>query len=107
MFSLGLSLSSDGAIQEVIWGGPAFDAGLTAGSTILAVDDRAFAPDEIKRAITAAADGRDIALVVKSGKRVRPVSIAHQGGLSYPHLERVEGAPRLDAILRPRRAIKA
>jgi predicted metalloprotease with PDZ domain len=101
-FSLGLSLSGDGAVQEVIWGGPAFDAGLTAGSTILAVNDRAFSPDDLKRAITAAIDGEAIRLLVKSGKRHRTVAISYQDGLRYPHLEANADTPRLDAILSAR-----
>ena len=43
-------------------------------------------------------------LLVKTGDHVRPVRISYSGGLRYPHLERVAGAPaRLDDILAPRK----
>ncbi|HEY0115060.1 MAG TPA: peptidase M61, partial [Allosphingosinicella sp.] len=35
-FSIGISLDSDGEIKDVLWEGPAYDAGLTTGSSILA-----------------------------------------------------------------------
>jgi predicted metalloprotease with PDZ domain len=103
MFSLGLLLSSEGAIQEVIWGSLAFDAGLVAGSTVVAVNGRSFAGNEIKRAISEASDGGAIDLLVQNGKRHRTVFINYAGGLRYPHLLPIAGARRrLDDILRPR-----
>jgi predicted metalloprotease with PDZ domain len=103
MFSIGVTLSGSGSLNEVIWGSPAFDAGLTAGSTLIAVNDREYSADELKRAIVAAADGAPIELIVKSGKRYRTVSVAYAHGLRYPHLEPVVANPRLEAILAPRR----
>jgi predicted metalloprotease with PDZ domain len=103
MFSIGVTLSASGSLNEVIWGGPAFDAGLTAGSTVLAVNGRDYSADELKSAIRSAADGGAIELLVKNGKRHRTVSINYAGGLRYPHLEPVAGArPRIDDILAPR-----
>jgi predicted metalloprotease with PDZ domain len=103
MFSLGVTLSSDGTLQEVMWGGPAFHAGLTAGSSIVAVNERTYAPDVVKRAIVMAKDGAPLSLLVKSGKRHREVAIDYRGGLAYPKLVAIEGArARLDEILAPR-----
>jgi predicted metalloprotease with PDZ domain len=103
MFSLGLLLSSDGAIQEVIWGSLAFEGGLVAGSTIVAVNGRRFTGDEIKRAISEARNGGAVDLLVQNGKRHRTVSICYPGGLRYPHLLPIAGTRRrLDDILSPR-----
>lgn len=98
-FSIGLTVESDGTVQEVIWDSPAFDAALTAGATLLAVNGRAYQPDELKQAVTTAQDGTPIGLVVKKGKQVRTVALRYDGGHRYPHLVRIEGArPRLDEI---------
>lgn len=101
-FSIGLSLGEDGKVQEVLWEGPAFDAGLTVGATVTAVNDRDFSADALQQAIRRGANGAPIDLVVKSGSRVRHARITCTSGLRYPHLDRVEGTrPRLDEILAP------
>lgn len=102
LFSVGLSLSADGRITEVLWDGPAFRAGMTAGSRILGVNGRAYGSDELERAIRRAAEGEPLELLVKVGKRHREVRIDCPGGHRYPHLEPIEGARlRLDEILAP------
>jgi predicted metalloprotease with PDZ domain len=102
LFSIGLMLSSDGSISEVLWDGPAFRAGLTSGSQIVGVNGRTYAADELKRAIADAKEGRPIDLIVKVGKRQRQVQIACFQGHRYPHLEPIEDTrPRLDEILKP------
>lgn len=100
MFSIGVTVSASGVLNEVIWGGPAFDARLVAGSSILAVNGQGYAPDALKRAI---ASRVPIVLIVKDGKRHRTVEIAYTHGLRYPHLEPVADTRRLDQILTPRR----
>jgi predicted metalloprotease with PDZ domain len=102
LFSVGLTLSSDGKISEVLWDGPAFRAGLISGSKIEGVNGRVYSATEMKRAIDAAKDGQTIDLLVEVGKRQRHVQVECPGGNRFPHLERVESArPRLDEILRP------
>jgi predicted metalloprotease with PDZ domain len=102
MFSMGVVLSAAGELKEVIWGGPAFDAGLTVGSTLVAVNGHDYSAGELKRAITAAGNGGPIELIVRSGKRHRTVRIEYSGGLRYPHLEPITASRRLDQILAPR-----
>lgn len=103
-YSLGLSIARDGAIDSVLWDGPAFKAGLTTGGKILAVNSVAYEADDLKQAITDAKTGKDpIQLLVQTGDRFKTVSIDYHGGLRYPRLERIEGRPdRLSAILAPR-----
>ena len=101
--SIGLSVGDDAVVSKVMWQGPAFAAGLTVGTTIVAVDGDAFGGEALKRAVTAAKAGVPLELIVKSGDRFRTVRIAWRGGLRYPHLQRVGNGPsRLDAILTAR-----
>ena len=96
-FSLGVVLNKDGKLTDVHWGGPAFNAGLIPGTTLVAVNGLAYDDDKLKDAIKA---GGALELLVKTGDHVRSVSVAYTGGLRYPHLERIAGTPaRLDAIL--------
>ena len=102
-FSIGLSVGDDGVVSQVMWQGPAFKAGLTVGTTILAVDGEAFGGDAMKRAVAATKAGIPLDLITKSADHFRTVRIAWNEGLRYPHLERTGSGPaRLDAILAPR-----
>jgi predicted metalloprotease with PDZ domain len=103
LFSIGLCVASDGSIAEVLWDGPAYETQLTASSQIIGVNGREFTCEELKGAITDAADGAPIELVVKEGDRVLDVQVDYHGGHRYPDLEPIEGARRrLDEILDPR-----
>ena len=106
MFSLGLDVSSRdlGQLTEVLWGSPAYDAGLTAGTTILAVNGREYRPERLREAITSAHNTHTpIELIVKNVDRYRVVKLPYYDGLKYPRLERVEKTPdRLSAITKPR-----
>jgi predicted metalloprotease with PDZ domain len=104
-YSIGLMLGSEeDRIAEVLWDSPAFAAGLTPGSTLLAVNGVAYKPERLAAAITANTDGaHPIELLVKDGDFFRSVRIDYRGGLRYPTLQRVAGVPdRLSAILAPR-----
>ncbi|MET3713692.1 putative metalloprotease with PDZ domain [Sphingomonas trueperi] len=102
-FSLGLTVAADGAVGEVLWEGPAFAMGLTAGSTLLAVQGEPFSLEVLREAVGACRGPLEVQL--RTGKRERSVVIANCSGHRYPHLEPVEGATRrMDDILRPRRA---
>jgi predicted metalloprotease with PDZ domain len=87
-----------------LWDGPAFAAGLTVGSKLLAVNGEAYSTDALKQAVAASASGVPVELLVQTGKHVRSVPIAYEGGLRYPHLERAEtGRARLEDIYAPLR----
>jgi predicted metalloprotease with PDZ domain len=104
-YSIGVTIGKDGALTEVMWDGPAFKAGLTEGTQIVAVNGDSYDNDGLKDAIKAAKTGTTpIALLVKSKEQYRTVQIDYHGGLRYPHLERIEGTPaRLDDILEARK----
>nr|WP_314543352.1 peptidase M61 [uncultured Massilia sp.] len=98
-YSLGFSVTADGGIRNVIWDGVGFRAGLAANSTIVAVNNRSYKVDLLKKAIKEAKDGKPIELLVKKGNVLRTVSLDYRGGLRYPRLERIPGTKdRLDGI---------
>ena len=104
-FSLGLALTRDGGrIAEVAWGGPAFKAGIAPGSTLVAVNGRAFSADELLEGLRQAQrDGQPIELLLRRDDRYSTVKVDWREGPRYPQLERIEGRPdRLGALLRPR-----
>ena len=103
-YSLGVNLSSDGTVTGTLWDGPAFDAGIVNGNTIVAVNGIAYSGDTIEEAITAAKDtDKPIELLVKRGDTYRTVAIDYHGGLRYPWLEPVgKGEQPLDRFLKPR-----
>lgn len=105
MYSIGFIVGEDKKLTEVMWDGPAFNAGLTTNTELLAVNGVAYDAEGLRRAITSAkADGKPIELLIKNGDRFRTVSIPYTGGLRYPRLERIAGTPdRLSQILAPRR----
>jgi predicted metalloprotease with PDZ domain len=104
LFSLGVIIDKSGALTEVMWDGPAFNAGATVGATIVAINGVAYDSDLLKDTITdAKTTGAPIQLLLKRGDRYQTISINYRGGLRYPHLERVAGTPALlDALLAPR-----
>jgi predicted metalloprotease with PDZ domain len=103
-YSLGMVIGKGAKITNVVWDGPAFNAGLSVGTEIIAVDGKVYADDVIKDAIKAAKGGKDpVQLIIKSGDRVRTVAVQWNGGLRYPKLEKIGAAEgSLDRLLAPR-----
>jgi predicted metalloprotease with PDZ domain len=103
-YSLGLSVGKEAKIASVIWGSPAFDAGLTVGQTIVSIDGHAYSEDGLKEAITATKGGaRPIRLIVKRGEEVGPIDIRWNSGLRYPRFEKIgKGDGPIDRLLSPR-----
>lgn len=103
-YSLGLSASKKGNIYDVQWGGPAFEAGLVPGLTLVAVNGKDYSPEALKDAVVAAKAGpAPIELLVKNVDVYSTVRIDYHGGLKYPHLVRADGKDLLTAIAAPRK----
>jgi predicted metalloprotease with PDZ domain len=102
-FSMGLVIGEGGAVRTVSWDSPPFNAGLTNGTTIVAVNGAAYSHDAMREAVRAAAGTRaPIRVLIKQGDHYREVSIDYHDGLRYPTLERVGTGPsNLDALLSP------
>jgi len=103
IYSLGFNVGSEGKIESIQWDGAGFKAGLSGNTTLLAVNGRAYKPELLRAAVTAAKDSKKpIDLLVKHGQQYRTVSLAYYGGLRYPRLERIEGTKdRLEILLSP------
>jgi predicted metalloprotease with PDZ domain len=104
-YSLGFAVSAlTGQLTEVRWGGPGFEAGLTMGTTLIAVNGREYRAERLKTAISQALlNKQPIELLVKNLDRYKTVHISYFEGMKYPQLQRIEKTPdRLEAILKPR-----
>ena len=103
-YSGGFTVGMDGKVGSVLWDSPAFNAGLTVGTEIVAVNGRKFDMDAIMNAIKDAANnGPAPQLLIHDGEVYRTVTLDWHGGLRYPHLEKVgKGPGTLDALLAPR-----
>jgi predicted metalloprotease with PDZ domain len=104
-YTVGMALSRDGRLADVLWNGPAYKLGLTIGTEIIAVGGTKFSAELIKDAIrNAKTSGAPIELLVKNGDRYRTVRIDYRDGLRYPRLERNASTPaRLDQIFAARK----
>ena len=104
-FSIGLDLDKEGAVKEALWNGPAFTAGVIAGTKIVSVGGKPYSAKALASAIAAAAKpgAGPIILAIKADGVVRNVSVPYHDGPRYPRLERLAGTQdRLGAILTPK-----
>ena len=93
-WSIGLTMTDKGEVNDVRWNGPAFKAGVSTGATVVAVNGQDYSNDTLKSAITAAkGSSAPIQLLLKYQGGYRTVSVDYHDGLQYPHLVRVEGTP--------------
>jgi len=100
-YSGGIALGKNGEITGVVWDSPAFDAGLTVGTTLIAVDGRAYDVDDLKETIKSKKS--PVSLLVRTGDIFRTVVLNYDGGLRYPNLKKTDvAAGSLDALLAPK-----
>ena len=102
-WSIGITVTSDGRIEDVLVGSAADKAKLGPGMQIIAVNGRQYSGQLLSDAIRdAKGNTNPIALIVANTGTYRVLALDYHDGLRYPHLERVEGTPdRLDDILKP------
>jgi predicted metalloprotease with PDZ domain len=102
--SLGVHITSDGTVDDAWPGRPAFEAGVSTGMKIVAVNGRRFSVDEMTRALTLSQTATTpLQLIVENASYFKVVSVNYHGGLRYPHLSRTTGmADVLRAIAAPR-----
>lgn len=107
LHSIGLIIANDdnrGTVADVLWGGPAFDAGLVPGVKLVAVNGENYTPEILDAAIgDAAKSHKAISLLIRNTSTYSTVQLAYFGGQRYPHLVRADGAPdRLSEIVKAR-----
>ena len=102
-WSIGIDVTSDGHIVDVLVGSPADKAKLGPGMQIVAVNGRQFSGALLNDAIRdTKGNSNPISLIVVNTGTYRVVGVDYHDGLRYPHLERVDAVPdRLDDILKP------
>jgi predicted metalloprotease with PDZ domain len=100
-YSLGLNVTSNGTLGDVLLYSPAYKAGLGPGMKIIAVNGREYSDSLLHNAIQDAKTS-PVQLIVENTGYYRTVKLDYQGGERYPHLERVNSKPALlDQILQP------
>ena len=105
-FSVGLTMGREGKVSRVMWDSAAFNAGITNGTTIVAINGHAYSDDDFKQAIKdAKGTSKPITLLVRQGDYFRTATIAWNGGLRYPHLEKIgpKASSTLDALYTARK----
>ena len=101
--SMGLVLDHDAKVTEVVWGSPAFRAGITTACTLIAVKGLAYKPAVLQDAVHGAGKGQPLELLIRNLDRFRTVSVKDLTGLRYPALEWIDESPDLlSTILQPR-----
>jgi predicted metalloprotease with PDZ domain len=103
-FTLGLVLSREALVVDVVPGSPAEKARIGVGATLVAVDARAFTPTVLTEAIkhANARDGR-LEFLVRNADYFTTHVVDYPDGLRHPHLVRLEKKTDwLGAILAPR-----
>ena len=101
MYSIGLVAKDDGTLEQVLYGGPSFKAGLGPGMKITEVAGNKFTLDALRSAVAASAS-TPVRLKVKNGPQEQVYTIDYHGGSKYPHLQRAPNhADILDEILHP------
>jgi predicted metalloprotease with PDZ domain len=91
---VGMTVSDDGTVGDVIHGGPAYVAGLAPGMKIAAVNGEQYSPEGMRNGISAAkTTTAPIQLIVANGAQFRTFSIEYHEGIRYPHIVRNEGRP--------------
>jgi predicted metalloprotease with PDZ domain len=102
-YDVGVNLSNEGKIQDVLEGSAAWNDGLGIGMTVVAINDRAFSPDAWKAAVKATSSSfAPLRLTVEQDDYYRDITVHYHGGAKYPHLVRVKGTTdMLTLIMRP------
>ena len=91
-FSIGLVLTADGTVRDILTQSSAFRAGLSPGQKIVAIDGRRFTADTLHDALKAHKGGTaPMQVIVSSGDFLRTVQIDAREGERHPHLVRVAG----------------
>ena len=101
--SIGLVVKSDGAIEDVIPGMGANDAGLSPYMKIVGVNGHQFSVEDLKRAVQESkSNPAPISVIVSNTGSLETHEIPYHQGIRYPHLERNQSADdHLDEILKP------
>lgn len=104
MFSVGMFLENGGKVADVLWGGPAFRAGLAPGMKLVSIDGQPYSTQVLRAEIVRAQkSGAPLSIQARNDGVVELYTVHYDGGLRYPHLVRIQGkTDYLDEILAPK-----
>ena len=103
VYSIGLQLGEEGQVNDAIFNGPAFKAGIAPGMKVAGVNGRLYNHDLLEDAIKAAKDtNASISLLVLNDEYYFTADVDYHGGQRYPHLVRFDSKPDyLDELIKP------
>lgn len=104
VYSIGMQLGPDGTVTDAIVGGPAFEAGISAGMKVIGIDGRLFKPELLADAVKSSATSKEpITFLVVSDDYIHTFTVNYHGGERYPHLVRIDNEPDyFDELIKPR-----
>jgi predicted metalloprotease with PDZ domain len=101
-YSLGFVVRKDGEFSDVLYGSPAYVAGIGPGMKLVAINGRAWSKEVLRDTLRASKDSKQpIELLVQNAKFFKTYSIDYHEGIRSPHLERGDGPDLLGGILQP------
>jgi predicted metalloprotease with PDZ domain len=102
-YSLGITLSGNGKILDVIPGTPAAKSGLAPNMHLIAINGRKYSNDRIHEAIRYAVNNSAlIEFIVENSEFYSTIDLDYHGGERYPYLERDTTKPDLlSSIISP------
>ena len=102
--SIGLFLSAEGVVNDVLPASPAAKTGLIPGMRLIAVNGRKWSGDGLHQALKGSkASTEPLEFITENGSFVKVFKVDYHGGERYPRLTRIEGTPdRLTEILAPK-----
>ena len=92
-FSIGILVTDDGTIPDVIPDSASSKAGVAPGVRLTAVNGRRYSRDVLRDAVQATKSGGKLELLVENGEFFETHRLDYAGGLRYPTLERVSQTP--------------
>ena len=104
MFSVGLFLDSAGKVEDVLWDGPAFEAGIAPGMKLTSIDGQPYSTQALRGGIVRAQKRREpLRIQAQNDGVVELYTVHYDGGPRYPHLVRIPGkTDYLAEILAPK-----
>jgi len=104
MFSVGLFLDGKGKVEDVLWNGPAYKAGLAPGMQLVSIDGHPYSTGVLRSEIAQAQESKKpLQIMAKDDGVTGLYTVRYDGGLKYPHLVRVPGTTDyLQQILAPK-----
>jgi predicted metalloprotease with PDZ domain len=103
-YSIGMIVSDDGYVSDVVYNGPAYKAGIGPEMRITSINGRAFSDDTLRQALRDAVNSpAPIEVTAANGRDTQDYSVDYHGGPRFPHIERDKSRPDyLSEILAPK-----